>query len=523
MYIILSTLFLIIVTGLLYVYWILKESHKFFDQYGIPYPKPHWFFGNMKDVVLWKKAIWFIYKDLYDKHVSNRFIGVYTLHTPTVMVRDPELIKSILVKDFSHFRNRGFPLDKDAEPLAENLINMSGDEWKNLRIKLTSTFSSGKMKMMFPLLKRCAEGIQPALKKYIEEGQDFEAKDLAGRYATDVIGSCAFGIDIHSLQNADSEFLRVGKTIFTLRLRSIIRGLFPKLPTSVIKYFKLHVFPVESCDYFLKLVTDMVKYREENNVTRGDFLDILIAMKNQKDLEKLKDQQDDADLAKFVAQISLKTVKSDVEMTIELMAAQCFLFFIGGFEGASTTLMLLLFEMAHNPDIQTKLRQEIISTLESNGGELTYEMMKKMPYLDMVLSEVWRRYPTGPILMRECTENYKIPGTDAVIKKGVPVVVPTMGLQMDKKYFEKPDQFYPEHFTEEAKRERHPFVYLPFGEGPRVCIAERFARMQVIVGAVYLLKDFSFELSPKTTVPLEFAPGVAVLVKGGVWVKCRPL
>ncbi|XP_065206696.1 uncharacterized protein LOC135836046 [Planococcus citri] len=523
MYITLSTLFLIIVTGLLYIYWFLKQSHKFFDQYGIPYPKPHWLFGNMKDMILCKKVAWLVYKDLYDKHVYDRFIGVYTLHKPTVMIRDPELIKSILVKDFSHFRDRGFPVNKEAEPLGDNLFSMTGDEWKNLRIKLTSTFSSGKMKMMFPLLKRCAEDIEPALKKYIEDGQDFEAKDLAARYATDVIGSCAFGIDIHSLQNPESEFRKIGKTIFKLRWQLFARALFPKLPTSVIKYFKLQAFSMETCDYFSKLVTDVVKYREENNVTRGDFLDILIAMKNHKDLEKLKDQQDEADLDKFMAQIGLKTIKSDVEMTIELMVAQCFLFFIGGFDGASTTLMLLLFEMAQNPDIQTKLRQEIISTIESNGGELTYDMMKKMPYLEMVLSEVWRKHPAGPIIIRECTENYRIPGTDAVIKKGIPVLIPSLALQLDKKYFEKPDQFYPEHFTVEAKRGRHPFVYLPFGEGPRVCIAERFARMQVFVGAVYLLKDFAFELSSKTKVPLEFAPGGPIIVKGGVWLKCRTL
>lgn len=56
----------------------------------------------------------------------------------------------------------------------------------------------------------------------------------------------------------------------------------------------------------------MVRFREKNNITRGDFLDILIAMKNQKDMEKLKDQHEDADLAKFMDQIGDKFIKSDV-------------------------------------------------------------------------------------------------------------------------------------------------------------------------------------------------------------------
>lgn len=62
----------------------------------------------------------------------------------------------------------------------------------------------------------------------------------------------------------------------------------------------------------MKLTKDMVKYREENNVTRGDFLDLLIAMKNHKELEKMKDQHDDADLEKFMSQIGDKCVKNDV-------------------------------------------------------------------------------------------------------------------------------------------------------------------------------------------------------------------
>ncbi|XP_065214829.1 probable cytochrome P450 6a18 isoform X3 [Planococcus citri] len=423
MYIILSTLFLIIVTGLLYVYWILKESHKFFDQYGIPYPKPHWFFGNMKDVVLWKKAIWFIYKDLYDKHVSNRFIGVYTLHTPTVMVRDPELIKSILVKDFSHFRNRGFPLDKDAEPLAENLINMSGDEWKNMRVKLTGAFSSIKMKLMFPLMTSCAENIKPALINSTSHRPVFDVKDICGRLMTDMIGSCAFGIDTHSLQNPESEFIKMGRKMFKFRWQTLMRRFFPKnLPPWLVRTLGLGSIPRDVSQYFMKIVEDMVNYREKNNITRGDFLDLLITLRNQND-----------------------------EITIEDIAAQCFTFLVAGYEGAVNGVAFTLFELARHPEMQNKLRDEILRTLDNNGGKSTHEMMKQMPYMDMVISETLRLYPFGGVHSRKCTENYKIPNSGVVIQKGALLAIPFKSLHLDRRYFEKPDEYYPEHFTAEAK------------------------------------------------------------------------
>ncbi|XP_065216834.1 uncharacterized protein LOC135843031 [Planococcus citri] len=520
---ILSALVLLITSVFLYIYWFFKKSHQFFDQYGIPYSKPHWFFGNMKDVILMKKALWVGFKEAYEEFPSERFAGVYNLHRPTVLIRDPDLIKTMLVKDFSHFQDRGFTICRDIEPVAYNLITMSGDDWKNLRIKLTCTFSSGKMKSMFSLMKTCGNDIEPVLTKYFKDDIAFEAKDICARFATDVIGNCAFGIDTHSLLDPESDFRNIGKSIFQYRWQAIIRTIIPSMPIWLIKILKMEFFPRKVNEYFMKLAKDMIEYREKHNISRGDFLDLLIAMKNHKELEKLKDEQDDDDLAKFLAQIGDKFVKNDVEMNIETIAAQCFLFFVGGFDNGSSALAFMLFELAQHPEMQDKVRDEIWSILDTNDGEFTYDMMKKMPYLEMIIAETFRKYPLGAILFRKCTETYKIPQSEAIIKQGTTVVIPVLGLHHDRKYFKTPDNFHPEHFSAEAKQERPQFTYLPFGEGPRMCIAERFARMQIIVGAVHLLKDFVFEVSPQTKLPLEILPnGGGLMVKHGIWLKCRP-
>jgi Cytochrome P450 len=77
-----------------------------------------------------------------------------------------------------------------------------------------------------------------------------------------------------------------------------------------------------------------------------------------------------------------------------------------------------------------------------------------------------------PILNRECTKRYKIPGTNVILEKGIPVVIPTMGIHYDPHYFPEPEKFDPERFSEEAKSKRHHYAYLPFGEGPRICIGK---------------------------------------------------
>jgi cytochrome P450 family 6 len=76
------------------------------------------------------------------------------------------------------------------------------------------------------------------------------------------------------------------------------------------------------------------------------------------------------------------------------------------------------------------------------------------------------------MLNRECTKDYKIPGTDVVLEKGMPTVIPVLALHHDPKYYPEPERFDPDRFNENEKAKRHHFVYLPFGEGPRICIGK---------------------------------------------------
>jgi cytochrome P450 family 6 len=71
---------------------------------------------------------------------------------------------------------------------------------------------------------------------------------------------------------------------------------------------------------------------------------------------------------------------------------------------------------------------------------------------------------------RECTKPIKLRGTDVTVEKGMQVVVPILGLHHDPKYYPDPERFDPERFSEEEKKKRPHFSYLPFGEGPRMCI-----------------------------------------------------
>jgi len=104
------------------------------------------------------------------------------------------------------------------------LFSIGGVKWRNLRAKLTPTFTSGKMKMMFPILQECSEVLKDVLKEPASKGDIVEMKDISARFTTDIISSCAFGIQTNSLKNPDAEFRKIGRKIFEPSAVQIVKS-----------------------------------------------------------------------------------------------------------------------------------------------------------------------------------------------------------------------------------------------------------------------------------------------------------
>ncbi|KRT85204.1 cytochrome P450, partial [Oryctes borbonicus] len=223
---------------------------------------------------------------------------------------------------------------------------------------------------------------------------------------------------------------------------------------------------------------EVIDNRTSTNTKRNDFIQILL-------------------------ELGAGHMGSTQGVTTEEMLAQSFIFFDAGFETSSTNLTFSLYELAMHQDLQQKVRDEIFTVLERHNGEMTYEALMEMPYVDQVLDESLRKYPPIPFLNRKCSTDYKIPGSDLVIEKGTSVMISLPGLHMDPEYFPEPDKFDPERFSKENKSKIKPFTFLSFGNGPRVCIGQRFALLQNKLGLCLILKNFkisALETTPKKIV-----------------------
>lgn len=175
-------------------------------------------------------------------------------------------------------------------------------------------------------------------------------------------------------------------------------------------------------------------------------------------------------------------------------------------------MSFFFYEMAKNPHIQRKVQMEI--TRFSNSGNLTYESLLEMKYLDCCINETMRKYPAGPLLVRVCSEDFEIPGTHLVVEKGTVVMIPVLALHRDPEIFEDPMKFKPERFlnSPNGSGKGTGSFYLPFGDGPRNCIGLRLARLMMKLGIAIVLSKFSVELTDKTMAESELEFDVAQFI-----------
>lgn len=134
-------------------------------------------------------------------------------------------------------------------------------------------------------------------------------------------------------------------------------------------------------------------------------------------------------------------------------------------------------------------------------------------------------HPPFGVLTRQCTKNYKIPNSDAIIEKGTMIMFSVAGLQSDPKYYENPEQFIPDRFNSAATTDKN-FLNMPmltFGEGPRVCLGAQLGKLKVKLAIVHLLMKYRFELGDThINNALKFHPKSLVkFVVGGINLKVR--
>jgi cytochrome P450 family 6 len=268
------------------VYAYFKVSFNYWTKRNVPYANPTFPFGNFGDMLFLKASVGHLFANIYKELDGEKYGGTYAFTKPGFIFRDPDIIKNVLVKDFSSFHDRGLFIDEELEPLSGHLFLLPGNRWRNLRVKLSPTFTSGKIKMMFQTLVECGHELGSILEKSASDEEVIEIKGILARYSTDIISSCAFGIECNCLKNPDAEFRQWGRKVFEPSLRRALISFIATAVPSLLSVLKLRFLDPNVSKYFRNMVEETVNYRERNNITRNDFMHLLIQIKNKVKLDE---------------------------------------------------------------------------------------------------------------------------------------------------------------------------------------------------------------------------------------------
>lgn len=489
---------LFITSALVILYFYLKYYFSYWKRKNIPFIEPNYIFGSLKDMVLMKKCAASMFKDLYEHQIakSEPYIGIHIFNKPGVLIRDLDLIKKVLIKDFNNFSNRFTRMNPHNDPLGTyNLFLLRNPMWRELRQKLTPVFTSGKMKQMFYLVEQIGSKLNEhllslPLDKQGGKAASKELKELCALYTTDVIASVAYGLQANSMKNPDGEFRKNGRKLFHFTVgRAVDFMSFFFLP-QFIPIVNATLFTKEASKFLYSTIGYAMDEREKNGVTRNDLIDVLLTFKKQ-------------------------------NYSQDMIVAQAAVFFTAGYETTSATMSFALYELSQSQETQTKLRKEIKEVLTKSNGQITYDIINSMEYLGMVLQEVLRMYPPLPFLDRECSmenpkESYKL-DEKLEIPNGMPVYIPIYAIQRDSKYFDQPNKFIPERFSAENK-EKLTNASMPFGIGPHNCIGERLGLMQSKVGLINFLKNHYVTPNEQTLKEMVLDPlALIIAAKGGIY------
>ncbi|XP_055619255.1 probable cytochrome P450 9f2 [Toxorhynchites rutilus septentrionalis] len=514
---------------LLMYHWVAKK-YEYFLTKPVPCVKPTFGFGSNAPLLFRRIDMTTLLTRLYNAYPDCKIMGFYNFTDPIYLLRDPQVIKKIAMKDFDFFMDHstmtGDSLTEDevdGESLFENMLFLlRGQKWRDMRATLSPAFTGSKMRHMFGLVAECGQSMVEFLVSEARAGKtlEYEMKDVFSRFGNDVIATVAFGIRMDAFREPENQFYLKSKQVFDIQsIRVVLKLLLLKAMPRLMRKLKLGFIHSSSTDYFKIMIVDNMKQREAHGILRNDMIQMLMEVRKG-------GIKTDADFGSVEESHFVKSTHSRKWTDNELIA-QCLQFFLAGFDTVSTCLIFLTYELAINPDIQKRLYDEVLETNQSlNGNPLTYDALQKMQYMDMVVSEVLRLWPVNAVSDRVCVKDYHYTddsGTHFVIEKGMLMLIPTIAIHRDPKYYPCPDKFDPERFSEENRSRINIESYMPFGVGPRSCIGSRLALMEVKSIIYYLVKEFRLEPTEKTQIPLRLTKKMSTLApEGGVWLELNP-
>jgi cytochrome P450 len=422
--------------------------------------KGNFLFGNTFDFL--KNPLRFLLRAM---HRRERVLQIRLVDRTCFLIFQAEDIKYVLQENNKNY------VKSDAYRaiqlfLGNGLLNSEGDFWRRQRKLAQPAFHKQRLALLVGLMNRTTLETLQRWEQH-KPGQPVNISEEMMKLTLEIVSESLFSADVKRHLDHISDSLT---TIIDFAYDSIGSYIhIPlKYPTPRNLKFKRAVNQIES------LIYEIIDRRKDAKMGEHlDLLGMLMEAQDEESGEKMNSRQ----------------VRDEVT-TI----------FMAGHETTANAMAWALYLMARHPDVASRVRIEAEQVLGKDGLP-TYENIRELKYTLQVVQETLRLYPPAWVVGRKSLEADKIGEFD--IPARAPILMSPYAVHRNSAYWEKPDVFDPDNFLPERERQRPTYAYFPFGGGPRLCIGNNFALMEMQIILILAIRRFDFQLAhPQEIVPL---------------------
>ncbi|XP_055638015.1 cytochrome P450 4d1-like [Toxorhynchites rutilus septentrionalis] len=422
----------------------------------------------------------------------------------TIVLTDAKLVETILSSQ--KFLDKADEYDFIRPWLGDGLLTSTGRKWHSRRKMITPTFHFKILEQFVEIFDRQGRTFVEQLNAKANSGESFDVFPMVTLCALDVICESAMGTKVNAQMNSDSNYVRAVKDMSCVvhqRVYNLIaRNSFSFQYT---RYRKMQ-------DRALKVL-----HGYTDSVIRSRRIDHRQAQTATND-----DDKNEIGIRKKVAFLDmlLQATVDGRPLTDEEIREEVDTFMFEGHDTTTSAISFLFGVLAKHPDIQQKVYEEVLDVVGSDLDKpLTLSMLNELNYLDLVIKETLRMYPSVPIIGRKMLEDHEINGR--TFPAGANIIIMPFSMGRDPEYFPEPEKFLPERFAVETSAEKaNPYRYVPFSAGPRNCIGQKFAIAEIKSLAAKTVRQFEL-LPAEQTKPERFIAELILRPENGVQLRVK--
>ncbi|KRT79164.1 cytochrome P450 [Oryctes borbonicus] len=423
----------------------------------------------------------------HDGFLKFHFFQVYT-----ILVADAEKIEKIL--GTTRILHKSLEYNHFERWLGTGLLTSEPEKWRKTRKMLTPTFHFQILEQFIDIYNSASRVLVDKLLKKAD-GKKFDVYPDVTLCTLDVICETAMGTSVNAQRHSNSVYVKSVQI-----MNEIIRT----------RLFS----PLKRFDFVYYLSPEYRMEKKALATIHGYTMSVIKKRKRELELNGNLIQDCNGENKKRLAflDLLLQCELDGKPLTNEEIREEVDTFMFEGHDTTASAIAFSLHCLAENPHAQDQAVKELLEIFTSKDEHITYAHLQQMKYLEKVMKEVLRLYPSVPMFGRQLEEDSEFEGE--IIPKGVTLTIFPYGMHRDAKLYPDPEKFDPERFTLENQNKRNPFGYVPFSAGPRNCIGQRFAMLEMKTTLSNLIRNF--EILPAEGYKPVLVPNVILKSLNGV-------